>query len=61
MEIVLALIEYLFGVKFIFLQLGVCLVLCPAHVCLLARNDLVNEVKFLGLIPQKTNEIVRFM
>ena len=25
---------------------------CPAHARLLARNGLVNEVKFLGLITQ---------
>ena len=28
------------------------LVSCPAHACLLARNGLVNEVEFLGLITQ---------
>ena len=27
--------------------------LCPAHMCLPARNSLVNKVKFLGLIPKK--------
>ena len=27
-------------------------VLCPAHARLLARNGLVNEVEFLGLITQ---------
>ena len=29
------------------------LVLCPACVCLPARNGLVNKVKFIGLITQK--------
>ena len=29
------------------------LVLCPARPYLLTRNGLVNEVKFLGLIPKK--------
>ena len=29
------------------------LVSCPARTRLLARNGLVNEVEFLGLIPQK--------
>ena len=36
------------------------LVLCQPRTCLRARNGLVNEVKFLGLIPPKwwkTNEI----
>ena len=30
-----------------------CVVSFPARTCLLARNALVNEVEFLGLIPQK--------
>ena len=29
------------------------LVSCPARTCLPARNSLVNEVEFLGLIPKK--------
>ena len=29
------------------------LVSCPARACLPARNDLVNEVEFLGLTLQK--------
>ena len=29
-----------------------CIVLCPAHVHLPARNGLVNKVKFLGLITR---------
>ena len=29
------------------------IVSCPAHAGLLVRNGLVNEVEFLGLIPQK--------
>ena len=28
------------------------LVLCPAHMHLPAKNSLVNEVEFLGLIPK---------
>ena len=32
---------------------GYFLVSCPARVRLPARNGLVNEVKFLGLIPKK--------
>ena len=48
-------------IKFMF-QPSSLLVLCPTCVCLLARNSLVNKVKFLVLIPKKvvrTNEIVR--
>ena len=35
------------------------LVSCPAHMHLPMRNDLVNKVKFLGIITQRvmTNEI----
>ena len=35
-------------------SIGVALALvsCPAHVCLPARNGLVNKVEFLGLITQ---------
>ena len=32
---------------------------CPACLCLPARNGLVNEVKFLGLILVMTNKIAR--
>ena len=31
---------------------GTTLVFCPACMCLPARNGLVNEVEFLGLIPK---------
>ena len=32
------------------------LVSCPAHVRLPARNSLVNEVEFLGLLPKSGND-----
>ena len=37
------------------------MVSCPAYACLQAGNSLVNEVEFLGLIPQngRTNENVK--
>ena len=34
-------------------------VLCPPRVCLPARNGLVNEVEFLGLIPQNGGRPMR--
>ena len=36
---------------------------CPARTCLLARNGLMNQVKFIGLLPNvvSTNEIVRLL
>ena len=39
-------VEYTIGTK----SVGVVVVLCPACACFFARNGLVNEVKFLGLI-----------
>ena len=41
-------VEYTIGTK----SVGVVVVLCPACACFFARNGLVNEVKFLGLIPK---------
>ena len=46
---------------YIFTAWCVCLVLCQACTRLPVRNGLVNEFKFLGLIPQKTNEIARLV
>ena len=46
---------------YIFTAWCVRLVLCQACTRLLVRNGLVNEFKFLGLIPQKTNEIARLV
>ena len=40
-------VEYTIGTKSV-------VVLCPACVCFFARNGLVNEVKFLGLISQNS-------
>ena len=36
-----------------------CLVLCPPRMRLRARNGLVNEVEFLGLIPQNGGRPMR--
>ena len=38
------------GVRMV--HVGLAVVSCPAHARLLARNSLVNEVEFLGLITQ---------
>ena len=38
---------------------GRALVSCPPRTCLPARNDLVNEVKFLGFIPQNGGRLMR--
>ena len=40
-------------------QVRDCLVSCPPRVPLLARNGLVNEVEFLGLIPQNGGRPMR--
>ena len=43
-----------FGTDELALYFSLCvLVSCSAHAHLLARNSLVNKVKFLGLIPKK--------
>ena len=38
-----------FGLKSVYSE--VIIISCPAHVCLLVRNDLLNKVEFLGTIP----------
>ena len=40
-------------------ELASFLVSCPPHVGLPARNGLMNEVKFLGLIPQNGGRPMR--